>query len=815
MVDTDDDGLSDEYERRVGLDPNNRDSDGDHWGDGYEVDTAGMNPHVAVVDDSDGDGLSTDAEILEGLNPAARDSDGDGGFDGYELEIGSNPRIGGRYIGGPKSRQRLGIGTDSDGDGLSDMTESGFGFSSKNRDTDFDGTSDYDELVLHDTKAAGVDGYFSRPQLPDSSAGSSTLDSDGDGLTDTVEYGLTPTHRADMDDDGLTDREERERGTNPLDADTDNDGYYDGFDDRPLTAGLSYHGVAASAPTDSDGDGLSDAFEAGVRLDAHNRDTDGDGLTDGAEYDLGTNARQADSDGDGINDGTEVGRAFGGASSDDPTANATYSGVTREPIVAPVSKPRVPGDFDDDGLTDVTEIEFGSDPRRQDTDGDGLNDIEEMSLGTNPRQADDTDGDGRTDFQEIYQTHTDRTVAQDWADHNGDGMSDLEQQMIRDRDRQRDDGYRALNERDSDGDGVSDLEETQRYGVTVDGEELGRVHLERRSRVDIHAPEEAELIQWSLSRPATDPYRRNSDSAGPDDQGEVDAWTARGRAIDERLYQRQISTDADGEGLTLYDELGLTTSDRSADSDSDLVGDRVETLIGLDPAKADTDGDQVWDGDEDSDGDGVTNKVEAALGYDLGSADTDGDGIDDRSEAAASISSGFDFGWSPPVEPVEPAGPAVSATTGLTGADLASFVDVPADLLTPVAEPVPTVEATVLEPVPAIEASVVESVPVVGSPPVDADLGVDLAALDATLSADADGDGRTDWEESNDWVEQAAAANAHVIGDSDGDGLVDLAESMWGTDAGNADTDGDGISDGAEVAASTNPLVADGDQGYP
>lgn len=217
-----------------------------------------MNPHVAVLDDSDGDGLSTDAEILEGLNPAARDSDGDGGFDGYELEIGSNPRIGGRYIGGPKSRQRLGIGTDSDGDGLSDMTESGFGFSSKNRDTDFDGTSDYDELVLHDTKAAGVDGYFSRPQLPGSSAGSSTLDSDGDGLTDTVEYGLTPTHRADMDDDGLTDREERERGTNPLDADTDNDGYYDGFDDRPLTAGLSYHGVAASAPTDSDGDGLSD-----------------------------------------------------------------------------------------------------------------------------------------------------------------------------------------------------------------------------------------------------------------------------------------------------------------------------------------------------------------------------------------------------------------------------------------------------------------------------------------------------------------------------------------------------------------------------
>lgn len=307
-----------------------------------------------------------------------------------------------------------------------------------------------------------------------------------------------------------------------------------------------------------------------------------------------------------------------------------------------------------------------------------------------------------------------------------------------------------------------------------------------------------------------DPYRRNSDGVGPDDGAEVEAWMARGRAIDERLYQRQISTDADGDGLTLYDELGLTTSDRSTDSDSDLVGDRVETLVGLDPAKADTDGDQVWDGDEDTDDDGVTNKVEAALGYDLGSSDSDRDGIDDRSQAGESIASGFDFGWSPPAEPAVPTEPpvptetAVAPTAGLAGADLASFVDVPTDLLTPVAEPVPTVEATVVEPV-----------PVEDSPTVDVDLGVDLAALDATLSADADGDGRTDWEESNDWVEQAAAANAHVMGDSDGDGLVDLAESMWGTDAGNADTDGDGISDGAEVAASTNPLVADGDQGYP
>ena len=59
---------------------------------------------------------------------------------------------------------------------------------------------------------------------------------------------------------------------------------------------------------DSDGDGLSDAYEAWtLGTGPANPDTDGDGLPDGAELSLGTDPLGADTDGDGICDGDETG----------------------------------------------------------------------------------------------------------------------------------------------------------------------------------------------------------------------------------------------------------------------------------------------------------------------------------------------------------------------------------------------------------------------------------------------------------------------------------------------------------------------------
>ena len=73
-----------------------------------------------------------------------------------------------------------------------------------------------------------------------------TTDTDEDGLTDLEEAELgTNPELADSDSDGISDGEEVELGTNPLAFDTDGDGYSDGeellegtspldADDQPL-----------------------------------------------------------------------------------------------------------------------------------------------------------------------------------------------------------------------------------------------------------------------------------------------------------------------------------------------------------------------------------------------------------------------------------------------------------------------------------------------------------------------------------------------------------------------------------------------------
>ena len=60
------------------------------------------------------------------------------------------------------------------------------------------------------------------------------------------------------------------------------------------------------AGLDSDGDGVPDKEELERGTDPNNPDTDGDGLNDGDEQRYGTDPREPDSDGDGLNDGEEV-----------------------------------------------------------------------------------------------------------------------------------------------------------------------------------------------------------------------------------------------------------------------------------------------------------------------------------------------------------------------------------------------------------------------------------------------------------------------------------------------------------------------------
>ena len=103
MRDSDGDGLSDEFDLSIGIDPRQPDTDGDGMHDGWEHKN-GFNPSINNDDvsvdsdptndsdyDADGDGLSNKDEADYGTNPLNSDSDGDGVSDGKEVKNSSDP----------------------------------------------------------------------------------------------------------------------------------------------------------------------------------------------------------------------------------------------------------------------------------------------------------------------------------------------------------------------------------------------------------------------------------------------------------------------------------------------------------------------------------------------------------------------------------------------------------------------------------------------------------------------------------------------------------------------------------------------------
>ncbi|WP_171043200.1 YSIRK-type signal peptide-containing protein [Streptococcus pseudopneumoniae] len=203
------------------------------------------------------------------------------------------------------------------------------------------------------------------------------FDTDGDGVTDKVEKeaGSDPKDPAstpdtvDTDGDGVTDKVEKEAGSDPKDP--------------------------ASTPdtVDTDGDGVTDKVEKEAGSDPKDPastpdtvDTDGDGFTDKVEKEAGSDPKDpastpdtVDTDGDGFTDKVEK------EAGSDP----------KDPASTPDTV-----DTDGDGVTDKEEVEKGTDPTKADTDGDGLTDKEEVEKGTDPTKA-DTDGDGFTDKEEV------------------------------------------------------------------------------------------------------------------------------------------------------------------------------------------------------------------------------------------------------------------------------------------------------------------------------------------------------------------------------------------------------------------------------
>jgi hypothetical protein len=203
--------------------------------------------------DTDADGLVAWEEVILGTNPSSADSDSDGMKDGYEFTYQLNPLSGVDAI------------LDSDSDGLNNISEFKLGLNPRLADTNNNGIID------------------------------SLEDPDQDGLTNIRE--LTVTFTA------------------PLQPDTDNDGFNDGWEVRYGYSALVHNG------TDSDPTNNLDA------------DPDSDGLLNRTEEQLGTNPNSSDTDGDGFSDPVE------NQSGSDPTSAistpANPGGVPGGPATPP------------------------------------------------------------------------------------------------------------------------------------------------------------------------------------------------------------------------------------------------------------------------------------------------------------------------------------------------------------------------------------------------------------------------------------------------------------------------------------------------
>ncbi len=124
-------------------------------------------------------------------------------------------------------------------------------------------------------------------------------------------------------------------------------------------------------------------------------------------------------------------------------------------------------DADEDGLSDLDEEEYKTDPAKPDTDEDGVTDYEEVVLGTDPLTADefdettDTDEDGLPDYEEATQYKTNP----DEEDTDGDDVTDYDEIFIL--------GTDPRNP-DTDGDGLTDgfesLNELDPLAEKTDGE---------------------------------------------------------------------------------------------------------------------------------------------------------------------------------------------------------------------------------------------------------------------------------------------------------------------------------------------------------
>ena len=429
-------GYSPDLPNGLTIDPNNG------YLMGIPTETTGNITYTVYANDTNGNTYSWDftIEVLE-------DSDGDGSPDSLPSDYdGDNDSI--------RAPPGLTEDLDDDGDGASDLDEIANGTEPLNPDTDGDGLCDGINAVPG-VCFAGPDPYPNDPTMP--------IDTDGDGLPDDDSGWTGPPYADDDDDnDGYPDVSEDACGSDSLDADSipadmDGDTICDGDDD------------------DMDGDGIENVNETGDTTvppgsSPINPDTDGDGICDGPESPVTSNCTSGpdmfpldpsaweDTDGDGYpNDLYPPSTSVPPLEEDTDDDNDGWSDIDEVNCGSdPVNGTDMPVDENGDGICDVLDLDWdddgipnanetdtgvyvnssdtGTDPWNPDTDGDGfcdgpfavMNGSEMIcSAGPDPFPHDptlpmDTDGDGLPD--DLPEDYIGNLVADD--DDDNDGYTD-------------------------------------------------------------------------------------------------------------------------------------------------------------------------------------------------------------------------------------------------------------------------------------------------------------------------------------------------------------------------------------------------------
>ncbi|MCW5812281.1 MAG: cadherin-like domain-containing protein [Labilithrix sp.] len=631
-ADSDDDGVLDGDERDPAADTDgdglinalDPDSDNDGLFDGTEMGLGCSNPATDLSKRR----CVPDADPSTTTDPLNKDTDGGGKSDGSE-----DANLNGRVDPG-ETNPIAGQGaddasvTDTDGDGLSDALERFLGSDPNDADSDDDGLLDGDEANPSDD----TDGDGAKNVVD--------ADSDNDGLFDGLEMGQACSNPAtDASKGRCTVDADPTTKTSPLLRDTDRGGVMDGAEDlnrngrfdpgeqNPI-AGQGADDL--NAPPDSDNDGLPDAFEISIGTDPNDADSDDDGVLDGEEPnptedsdgDGLVNPLDPDSDNDGLFDGTEMGKACAHPATDfrkrSCVADADPSTRTN-PLDRDTDKGGASDGSEDwnlNGRLDVGETNpvFGQgadDATVVDTDGDGLGDDLERTLGSNPSDA-DTDDDGVRDGDEPNPSHdTDgdglRNVLD--ADSDNDGLFDgtemgkscsdpatdaARQRCIADADPS---SRTSPLLRDTDKGGVSDGSEDFNRNGRVD---FGETNPTPGNGADDADPGNADTDGDGLTDKFEDAIGSHKNDADSDDDGVPDGQEPNPTEdTDGDGKPNVLDSDSDGDGLFDGTEMGFDCANPGTDTSKNQCIADADPSTRTSPLDPDTDKGGVRDGAED------------------------------------------------------------------------------------------------------------------------------------------------------------------------------------------------------------------------